>query len=1128
MSEHECKERGILSAWYWNIGNLKRIIHDEDFRKFVESLDLVAFAETGVKTTKEAPCIEGMELVGFGEATKRKGARENRSRIVSKGRPSGGLCVYARNELAGRFIAVPTDRNDIIRLDCEDSDLSIFCIYCAPQGSEYNDLDFFRVLSSLISVENVKSKVVILGDFNARIGEIPDCFEDEPSKHGQPFVSESWGVGGGRKTSDLQVNKLGREFIKFLRKEGMRVLNGRLNDHGDFTFLGHQGRSLIDYGVVNEECSQFVTSFRVGERVESDHLPIAVSVVWAAQERRDSEEEKVRDGVKGKRFRWIDDKARLTMMKLENILPALEEFLNDKEWEDKLGSTEIAEKCDSILNDIFADMKLSEHKVKSRKKSVQNKENQLRYLKKEVRARLRKFRRNKCESSFTKYWTSKKNLEETKLELLRNKIKEESDVLEGMLASNNWVQLWSKIKSYTGKRAATGGQWKISEKEWLTHFEKLFNVSFGETKQEWTEPPSSGGVEFLDGDISSREVMNALRSMKGGSAPGSDGFPMKIFKMTSKLLCAPLAKLFSGLYRAGKFPAQWSHAIIHPIYKGQGRTSDPNNYRGIALLPSIGKIFSKILNNRLYAWAEGEGKLSEFQAGFRRGRSTIDQCFILSSILRKRKRRGVATYVCFVDLKKAFDSVNRDALFFKLAKMGVSEKFIKLLREKYKGCAFSVRDKEGRLSPPIASKVGVMQGDQLSPLLFNLFINDLTDKLKDLGDRYAPSFDGVTSVPLLKFADDVGALSTTRGGLQKMVSAINEFCDEWNLKINADKTQIVEFRKGKRKTTQATIWIGGNKLREVDSYKYLGLRFNYNLSWQVHLDMTRDKVRVASRALRKAVFRFGSAKIDFPLHLFDVMIKPICLYGAEIFGPFANFEKLNAETRGYLKAISGQAAGTAGIGIETILGRMPIEVDVKIRMLMYWFRLKCLSNNSLVEKAFKNEMEDCGRGTEGWASNIKACLDSLGLSYLWEGRSMRISKNKFKKMIKRRLIDQEISKRLEEGRKFSSCSEYIQDKRTVGIEPILLKMSGEQRRKFIRFALGSTGALVDWTPEGKLCHACQSELDCEIFEHRIIQCSALDKKRKKFLVENDLKSRFLRSTVLSATRTGDFRFIPFL
>ena len=225
---------------------------------------------------------------------------------------------------------------------------------------------------------------------------------------------------------------------------------------------------------------------------------------------------------------------------------------------------------------------------------------------------------------------------------------------------------------------------------------------------------------------------------------------LKFFKHA---LVLPLLQILNVVWTSCLVPTEWASSIIVPLHK-KGTMTDPNNFRGIALLSHVGKVLTRILNKRLANWVSKNKLLSDFQAGFRKSYSTLDNIFILDTIIQDRlRKKGGALYCCFVDLKKAFDWIDRRALFYKLHKLGLPARMLEFLKDYYSKSEFSVRVDSSKISESKKSVSGVFQGCQLSPHLFTLFINDIVDYL-DVEGNHAPQV-GNIGVHCLLYADDL-------------------------------------------------------------------------------------------------------------------------------------------------------------------------------------------------------------------------------------------------------------------------------------------------------------------------------------------------------------------------------------
>ena len=215
-------------------------------------------------------------------------------------------------------------------------------------------------------------------------------------------------------------------------------------------------------------------------------------------------------------------------------------------------------------------------------------------------------------------------------------------------------------------------------------------------------------------------------------------------------------------------PNEWMKGIIFPIYK-DGDRRIPLNYRGITILCVVSKVYTSILNERLSNWCERNNIIVEEQGGFRRGRSYIDQIFVLAGLLDKR--RGKKTFCCFIDLRKAYDRVWRAGLWKRLWDEGIRGKMwriIKNLYTKVESCVLLGSEK----TDFFGIDEGVRQGCVLSPILFSIFINKLaTDVINSgLGITVKDS-----KVALLLYADDIVLIASSRDDLKKGLEIVNNF-----------------------------------------------------------------------------------------------------------------------------------------------------------------------------------------------------------------------------------------------------------------------------------------------------------------------------------------------------------------
>ena len=222
-------------------------------------------------------------------------------------------------------------------------------------------------------------------------------------------------------------------------------------------------------------------------------------------------------------------------------------------------------------------------------------------------------------------------------------------------------------------------------------------------------------VPELDDKFTLSEIESAISHLKGGKSAGDDHIISEFLSCGKNKLKHVLVLLFNNLYEEGYFPEEWATGIIVPIYR-KGDRSLPTNYRGITLTSTMSKLFTHILNQRLLQWSEQYHISCQAQFAYKPGYSTTDAVFVLHSVIAQTVKESDAV-CCFIDFSKAFDHVERNILFKKMIKYGVSSKMLKMIENMYSKMKTRVRSTE-ECTNSFLLENGLMQGECLSPSLF--------------------------------------------------------------------------------------------------------------------------------------------------------------------------------------------------------------------------------------------------------------------------------------------------------------------------------------------------------------------------------------------------------------------------
>lgn len=444
---------------------------------------------------------------------------------------------------------------------------------------------------------------------------------------------------------------------------------------------------------------------------------------------------------------------------------------------------------------------------------------------------------------------------------------------------------------------------------WREHFEAVLN------NQSTVQAEVIDGVKqrpvasWMANEPTAEELKIAIQKLSYNKTAGVDEIVAEMLKAGGDALEARLLHLVRLCWADERVPQEWIDALVKPIPK-KGDKTDTDNSRGITLLSVAGKACTKIFEGRLTDFAEGQRadtlaafRLAESQAAFRRNRGTTDMIFVARQVLEKAREQNTPLYACFFDLKKAYDTVNREALWALLLKYGVPPKFINMLKALYKDMKASV-EVGGKRTEPFDVSNGLRQGCVISCVFFNLFFDEVvrdalhgyegdvfvewSEQRPLMGPQRRTRDTHTARIIDTRFADDLMSVARSEAKLQEFIYRFADACKRWGLTVSIKKTQVLhqptpenmpQRCKKLRPSTYASI--DGTPLDEVPTFPYLGSVMANDCSVTAEV---RSRIAKASKCwgvLCGPVFKSKGLSMPAKLAVFKGAVLSSLLYGAE-------------------------------------------------------------------------------------------------------------------------------------------------------------------------------------------------------------------------------------------------------
>lgn len=412
---------------------------------------------------------------------------------------------------------------------------------------------------------------------------------------------------------------------------------------------------------------------------------------------------------------------------------------------------------------------------------------------------------------------------------------------------------WQLVKSITDNNDCRRPNLKEAfEAESLQQLLDGFNRHFTDAALNSNLSPNANPTKVTGTNLNlfleptdNEEIIGIIQSLKTTNAVGHDQIPVKLLKYVRYQIADPLRHIINLSMTCGVFPSELRIATVHPIFK-KGEKSEFGNYRPISILPSISKILEKVYYVRMIKFIESKNLLNSNQNGFRKNKSTVRAMYQLINDVCDSLNNKRATAAVFMDLSKAFDTIDHSILLEKVkyyGLRGIPNDLICSYLSKRRQYVVDYDNETGKLvkSEQLTMERGVPQGSILGPLLFILYINDLPN---------------VTTESMVLYADDTTMIFSepSTGNLarkiEEKIPVMNAWFTENCMALNMKKTEIVKFSYPMIDNNPLQINTDGGALESVDEARFLGIQIDRRLDWRPQINKLAQKIASCAYALK--------------------------------------------------------------------------------------------------------------------------------------------------------------------------------------------------------------------------------------------------------------------------------------
>ena len=1082
-------------SWWNGGGNIKlRLTTNPEVRKFLSKKpDIFVYGECCT------PSSQSLSINGYAIYL-------HKSQLNVAGNHRRGLAIFYLNKYRFLLTKVYSSRTfDIVWIRLNFPERPLFLCFFYSPGAHHPlavRTKFYDIFSTQYTRFASLGRVYLLGDTNARLGHLLD----DKNVHGE-FITNS--------------NK--PLFLNFLKYSGLVVLNSVFCKGVPTYEIINKKRSIIDLGLTNsiESIHNFqIESAPFGVSSQTCHRALTITISIRSPQQNSTTAPR-----RAKRIKLdaTDYKS------LGNIVS------------NRLLDCDVVACSDySLLVKIFTQSKRTLG-VRHPNTSPTSVSPAIRLLQRRYSEAVENMQKEKSEFSYFVV----DNLEK----LLATQYEHEEEV-----RITKWLQKMNNLDFCNRTRVFFSELRKrhnVSRKACpiIDCSGKLSN-SLDKTLSNWSEYykklyfcddpliglPTPDNDPILDRDLELSEFVDAYYSLKPHKSPGYHGLTGEDFRSLipfespeSEIDTIAKLKSLKFIFRIlenywfnESVPSDFKRTILCPFLKSDDKDhSNPVNYRPISLLNSLMKVYEGIICSRLVNFFDEHNTFSRYQAAYRKNRSIFDHLLVIHELFLEYRfyktgpRGGKMKrplYFCFLDFRKAFDTVVRNILFRKLYNIGVRGKILRVVMNLFSKNTANV-SLDGFLSPEFTINRGVLQGSKLGPILFNLFINDL---LNDLNRLKLGASIGPVHIAALGFADDIVLISDKPSNLQQLLNICKSWATKNNMAFNTSKCKVMIFNGADK---HVIFTLGNDVLEIVSTYRYLGVlltsKYVTNL-FKAHFENILQKAKTVAAAIRSHVYGAAGFRIKSSVKMYKLQVRPLLEFSAQsltyslysqlaepdVIGCFA--QRLEHIQTQILKSLVHCPRATSPAIARLFCGTEPLVCRLEILKLRYFWKMINGPASTLSTSILRYRRKKPLDFNIGFTRDVFNICIKYDLMQIWNGLAPQNALNPNLKLnplhyIKRVITVFNLRKDLEHARtrdccfsKFYLLNPFTYQKEYQIVEPFRQAncfSSSDNRKHYVK-------ALLHPCSYFENCSLC-GEQTRDTCDHLLTSCPSVPDPRKK-------------------------------